>query len=780
MEKYKILIVDDDIDNLTITSRIFTQEGYEVSTASTGFDCLKIVKEFKPDLILLDVLLPDISGYEVCRLIKSDVDNRDLIIIYFTSVNRSSEIKAEGYQMGADGYITRPISKTELISIIQVYLRVLKKAKELKRSEQRFSLLSDLSFEGLLIHDKKSIIDVNKKLLNMMGYNSIEELPIVSSIIEFVAPDSRNFVKEKLEQNYEGTYIANLKRKDGTIFPAEINAKNITINGNLARAVSIKDITEKFRLEREVHQALQKAIESSKMKSQFVANVSHEIRTPINSILTITELILDTPLNKEQLEYIEMTKKSANILLHIVNDILDISKIESGKLEIENTDFDFYELIDSTFQMVEYQAKSKGLTMRLEQDKQIPQYLKGDSLRLKQVLLNLLNNAIKFTEKGFVSLTINILNKDNKEGILVLFIVSDSGRGISQENQERIFDSFVQEDGTISRHYGGTGLGLTICKNLVNLMGGNIWVESEFGKGSSFYFTIPFTYGNKVQSHDDLKIDLKDLFAEFKTVKILLAEDNDINQILTKKMLEKHGFVVKAVSNGIEILNELNNNDEFDIILMDIQMPDMDGITTTEIIRGHKHDSRWKINRRDIPIIALTANAMKEDRQLCTNAGMDDYLAKPIRINSLLEILKRVLLKNKSTNGGKEKLLEDKKIEDNRVSASLINREKALELLGGDEEMLDQIYDMFISYVPTQIDTLNNALINGDMEELNRVSHSLKSNAGTIGCETLRQKAYAMEMSSKEKDLESFKKHYNEFITLIDLVLKEIGTMKKV
>ncbi|MCX8070283.1 MAG: response regulator [Thermodesulfovibrionales bacterium] len=342
MDKYKILIVDDNEDNLVITSRLLKKEGYEVSTVSTGFDCLKILKTFKPDLILLDVLLPDINGYEVCRLIKSDIENQDVIIIYFTSVNRSSEVKAEGYQKGADGYITRPISNTELVSIIQAYLKVLKKARELKKSEQRFNFLSDLSFEGLLIHDKKNIIDVNKKLLNMMGFNSVEELPQVSSMIEFVALDSREFVAEKLRQNYEGTYVANLIRKDGSIFPAEINAKNIMINDQMARAVSIRDITERFVLEREVKLALEKAIESSKMKSQFVANVSHEIRTPINSILTITELIKDTPLNKEQLDYIELTKKSAESLLHIVNDILDISKIEAGKLEIENVDFDLY------------------------------------------------------------------------------------------------------------------------------------------------------------------------------------------------------------------------------------------------------------------------------------------------------------------------------------------------------------------------------------------------------------------------------------------------------
>ncbi|MCX8027014.1 MAG: response regulator [Thermodesulfovibrionales bacterium] len=645
MERYKILLVDDDVDHLAIVSRILKKEGFEVNTVSTGLECLKVVKTYKPDLILLDILLPDISGYEVCRLIKSDSDTQDIIIIYLTSVNRSSDIKAEGYQKGADGYIIRPISNNELLSIIHAYLRVLKKARQLQRSEQRFNLLSDLSFEGLVVHDKENILDVNQTLLKMMGYNSIEELPKTSSILDFVAPDSRDLVLEKLSQNFEGTYVANLIRKNGSIFPAEINVKNITINKQPARAVSIRDITERYLLEREVKLALNKAIEASKMKSQFVANVSHEIRTPIHSILTITELIKDTHLTKEQLEYVEMARIAAQNLLDIVNDILDISKIEAGKIEIERIDFDLYDLIDTTLQLLKYQAKAKGLEIRYQKDDALPQYLKGDVIRLKQVLMNLLNNAIKFTDAGHVSLTIRFHSKKSPEELVILFIVSDTGIGISQEKQETIFDSFIQEDGSISRRYGGTGLGLTICKNLVQLMGGNIWVESEVGKGSSFYFTLPFKIGKKPAKKEDSLEDVKDLLSTSKTIKILLAEDNEINKVLTKRVLEKHGFTVKTVSSGSEVLETLSNNEDFDVVLMDIQMPEIDGIKATEIIRGHISDTRYNIKRRDIPIIALTANAMKEDRELCISVGMDDYISKPIDVNTLLGVLKRVLHK---------------------------------------------------------------------------------------------------------------------------------------
>lgn len=770
MENKKILIVDDNLDNLTITSKILKKEGFEVTTVSSGFECLKILKEFKPDLILLDILLPDIDGYEVCRIIKSNTENQDVIVIYLTAINRSSEVKAEGYRQGADGYITRPISNYELISVINTYFKILDKSKNLRKSEERFNLLSDLSFEGLLIHDKKSIIDVNKTLLNIMGYNSVEELPQFKSILEFVAPDSKAFVKEKLEQDYVGTYVANLIRKDRSIFPAEINVKNITINGLPARAVSIRDITERFILEREVKSALKKALEASRLKSEFVANVSHEIRTPISSILTVNDLLRDTPLTEEQLKYIEMSQRSAETLLSIVNDILDISKIEAGKIDIEEIDFDLYALLDFINELFEHKTKIKGLEFEIIREEDIPQYLKGDPLRLKQILTNLLTNSVKFTQQGSISLSVTPQRRVSEEKILLLFVVTDTGPGISQEKQEAIFDSFVQEDGSISRKFGGTGLGLTISKNLVQLMGGNIWVESELGEGSSFYCTLPFTISKGTKKEEDF-YDIDDVIKDLANTKILLAEDNDINQFLIKKMLEKKGFNVEIAHNGVEVLQTLSKGDDFDIIFMDIQMPEMDGIEVTKIIRGKKEDPRWEIKKRDIPIIALTANAMKEDREICISAGMDEYISKPIDFKILINILNKLLKK-----GGKKNLIDEKRQQENK--APLINKQKALELLGGDEEMLDQIFDMFVNYVPSQIETLNKAIIDQDMEVLGRVSHSLKSNSGTIGCDEMRQRAYAMEMSAKNNDLEGFKRNYEVFISLVDMVIKEIGSMK--
>lgn len=566
-----------------------------------------------------------------------------------TAVNRAPDIKAQGYEQGADGYITRPISNVELVSIINVYLKLLIKIRQLKRSEMRWNLLSDLSFEGLLIHDTKNIIDINKTLLNMMGYDSIEELPEFSSLIEFVAPDSKALVLEKFEQKFTGTYRANLKKRNGIIFPVEINCKNITIDGKPARAISIQDITERCLLESEVNNALKKALEASKMKSQFVANVSHEIRTPITSIATIIELIKDTPLSKEQLDYIEMIRQSANNLLIIINDLLDISKIESGKIEIEDIEFDMFELIDSIFELFNYQAKAKGIEMRLQRDENIPKYLQGDPAKVKQILASLLNNAIKFTEKGFVSLSIQQHTKEKTEDPVILFNITDSGRGISTTKQEIIFDSFVQEEATTSRIFGGTGLGLTISKNLINLMGGQIWVESELGIGSSFYFTIPFKSAKKHDIKHEESVDLQAPCNEFDKIRILLVEDNQLNKLLVEKILEKNGFIVKSVSNGMEALDTMNSNDDFDIILMDLQMPEMDGFETTSIIRGHKIDPRWNITKRDVPIIALTANAMKEDRQLCISAGMDEYVSKPIDLNSLLSIIKKFTSNRKSS-----------------------------------------------------------------------------------------------------------------------------------
>ena len=395
-----------------------------------------------------------------------------------------------------------------------------------------------------------------------------------------------------------------------------------------------QDISRRKEAQEQMTLAMQEAQEAKQMQEQFLANMSHEIRTPMNGIKGMTDLLLGTPLTDKQHELTGIIKSSVNNLLVIINDILDFSKIKAGKLNIEKIDFSIKDVLGTAGAIFEHRLKKKGLQLHIEVDPAIPARLTGDPHRLNQVLINLLGNAIKFTPQGKIHMRVALLQRSD-EKVVLSFTITDTGIGIPVDSLPSIFDSFSQAGQDISRRYGGTGLGLTICKQLLHLQGGDITATSEVGKGSIFNFTLPYGYSDQpVPDRNTISL-LHDYSTLLAGKRFLVAEDNEINQKLIDYVLKKAGGTVELVNNGAEAIRYLERGTSVDLIIMDLQMPEMDGYAATEYIR--------KDLQMQTPIIAMTATAMKGEHLQCLESGMNEYMTKPFefadlykRIGSLL------------------------------------------------------------------------------------------------------------------------------------------------
>jgi two-component system, sensor histidine kinase len=541
-------------------------------------------------------------------------------------------------------------SQGAVIGDNKVYLSIIRdisdrkmQEKALQESEEKFRTLFQNGNDSVYVHeiiDKETIItrfiEVNDMASRKLGYTKEELLRM--GPWDITAQHSLNLKLEQLKSTmskkhytYETVHIT----KDNAEVPLEASSHYFTMNGKEVILSIARDISERKRTEEDLKRAKEAAEAASRAKSNFLANMSHEIRTPLNGVIGMINMTLMSPLDHEQRENLDIAKASADSLLRVINDILDFSKVEAGKLSLNNVNFSLRDLIEDTIKPHYLRANEKGIELIQKYHGNVPVKLFGDPDRIRQILNNLIGNAVKFTEIGEVTLSVKsrAINSDNIE---LSFSVTDTGIGIDTNDIDKLFKSFSQVDSSNKRKYGGTGLGLAISKKLVEMMGGQIWVESEKGKGSRFGFSInlkPEKINDK-QLHKDSKQTAID-----HNIRILLAEDDKINQIFTVRMLEKRGYKVIVVNNGVEVLEKLNES-QIDVILMDIQMPEMDGVEATRIIR----ESEKKVVRH-IPIVAITAHAIQGDREKYLSCGMDEYIAKPFQIEELYNVIEKVYKK---------------------------------------------------------------------------------------------------------------------------------------
>jgi PAS domain S-box-containing protein len=529
-----------------------------------------------------------------------------------------------------------------------------------------------------------------------------------------------------------------LVKWDSSGKPLQIVGTNRDITAQKEAAAALLGGDE--RLQSETERARESSIRAdaaNAAKSEFMANMSHEIRTPMNGVIGMVGLLLDTELSVEQRRYAEIARASGESLLQLINDILDFSKIEAKKLELEMVDFDLRILLDHLHSILSATAKAKRIELQWIVDPAVPTQLRGASGRLLQILINLAGNAIKFTEKGEVRVSV-ALAEDAKTDCLLRFSVRDTGIGIPEDKIGLLFNKFSQVEVSTTRKYGGTGLGLAISKQLAELMGGEIGLTSQAGKGSEFWFTV--------RLGPSLGRDAQPPGSELQTTanlngRVLIAEDNSTNQEVALGMIRKLGLRAEAVADGAEALNVLEST-PYDLVLMDMRMPVMDGVEATRHIR----DPRSAVLNHNIPIIALTANAMQSDRQACLAAGMNDFVSKPIRKAKLRDVLKKWLHTGDVTIPvAIRTVVPPRTVED---TADIFDQAGVLGRLEGDNELAQIVFAAFLEDIPHQIQSLKDLVKSGDTANSARLAHSIKGASANVGGERLRNVALAMEKAA--------------------------------
>jgi len=639
----------------------------------------------------------------------------------------------------------------------------------LKQSEEKYRYIIDSMNMGMLeINLEGEILFANQRFCDMSGYE-LEELLTKNATVLFFNKSFRNLISSVqkkhivAKQNYE----FEVKIKNGDLkWWLVSTAPLFYSDGKVKGTVSIcLDINKQKTMETKMRNAVMQSEKSAHAKEIFLANMSHEIRTPINAIMGLGKLLSKgTNLDEKQTFYLSSIRKASENLLVIIDDILDISKIEAGEVSIEKISLDLNEIVSQVITMLEPKAEEKGLLLISEIDENIALSLIGDPYRINQVLINMVNNAIKFTDKGYIRLRVNLTETVNDTQTIVISI-EDTGVGIDEEFIGKIYNNFSQEDETVVRKFGGTGLGMSITRQLMELMGGRIEVKSKKNYGT----TIVLTFHLKVSSRRVIvkKNAAKTDTSHIANAKVLLVEDNELNSLLAYTILTQYGAIVTNAENGAIAIEYLHKN-KYDIVLMDVQMPVMDGITATRIIREEM--------KSDIPVIALTANAIKGKMEEYMKAGMNDYIAKPYNEDKMIAVIANLL--SKSTKTEQEAIFPQTELKltlNDSVNTPLFDLKKLIQIAGDNTDFINQMLRLFVTDVPDSMAKIKEAYAIRDFQVIKYLAHRIRPSLQNMCVDAIKEETLMLENMAIAKDAgEEMENVINKMSGVINIVTAKI------
>lgn len=765
----RVLLIEDEPADAKLVMRAVRSGGgvpYRVAHAAALADARPLLAE-GVDVVLLDLSLPDSFGLATLTAVAALAPPQCPILVL--TGHDDERLALDAVDRGAQDYLIKgQADGAQLRRAIQHAIRRKQLEERLRLSEERFKAVFTLAKDPILAadHDMR-VVMFNRAAEETFGWRADE---IIGRPLDLLAPGRhrdllhREFARlmETPDASASGIGLSAMRR-NGEEFTAEASISHVQVPEGVLLAATIRDVSEQRAAQQSLERqaaamaalaerldaALASAEQASKVKSEFLATMSHEIRNPLNGVLGMTRLLLDQPMPDDQREKLEIVNDSGEALLAILNDILDFSKLEAGRVELESADFDVGRVVRSTVGLMESRAQLKGVALLVTVAPSVPRMVRGDANRLRQILLNLVGNAVKFTEKGHVLVTVAAADAaaaaaaaaghggaSGSGGPRLTFSVADTGIGIDPAVRQRLFKEFSQADSTVARRFGGTGLGLAICNRLAALMGGAVGVESRPGHGSRFWFSVPF--GAAERDEPSVAASPAPSAAPATGLQVLLAEDNLVNQMVIRGFLDRRGHRVAVAENGLQAVEAVRTGG-YDVVLMDVQMPVMDGMEATRLIRSLPAPAGA------IPIVALTGSALAQDREACRAVGMNAFVSKPVTPEDLFAAVE-------AAAGATGRVAADAAPPETPAPPVLDRAVFDVLVQAVGDEMMERLLKQFVVDVRVRVERVVDACLNGDLAAARAASHDAKSMSATFGLSALSAAAAAVETACRGGD----------------------------